>query len=159
MQYGWVARVLDGLGAPDCKWGSLSVCSRLQPPWRVAICALLVGHASACPRGEKSFQPAPAGLDSSWATRKSRMKGGCRQDCRPHKPISSYFPRTVKHPVGDLRRTGKPPQERRGEVSLKILPPVFVLISRYTGANENFVPVALDRAARHRKRGRPRAGS
>jgi hypothetical protein len=30
---------------------------------------------------------------------------------------------------------------------------------RYTGANENFVPVALDRAARHRKRGRPRAGS
>jgi hypothetical protein len=31
------------------------------------------------------FQPALAGIEDSRMSRKSRLKGGCRQDCLPHK--------------------------------------------------------------------------
>jgi hypothetical protein len=31
------------------------------------------------------FQPAPAGIGDSHMPRKGRLKGGCRQDCLPHK--------------------------------------------------------------------------
>jgi hypothetical protein len=54
----------------------------LQHSQTSAACDDSVGQPILAAAG---FQPAPEGIGGSHMPRKSRLKGGCRQDCLPHR--------------------------------------------------------------------------